>query len=435
MAQLQTRKPTGQTGWPKILVEGGDKSGKSWKVAELSASPKVGRTVVLILGEDESKWDEFAQIPGADFEIVTHDGTWTSMLGQIEAAREEAAKAVANGELPFVFAVDTATAIWEGLKDWATLRARSSKKNRIALAADPDAEIDVSGNYWNDSRRRWRQGLIRNMLTFPGIFVLLARGREVTLYENNQPVAGRKGWSVEGEKDLPFDVNCHIRLSREDRPQLVSMASVKNPIRPGIDRPRRLPDDFTLESFIFEIYGLDPANVVIPQVVEFQQELTPEDVLNEAKDPETTFDRIRWLRGFTAKAFPGVTFTEGRTEIRLLDILTREGNARLEAAKAQGGQAQAQAKPGRQQRQQQEPAATVEQLTAELAKATADLGDWGLRVEEISSADEADAADLEVSKAKEEQLLDEVKASAVHRAIGIKRELISRAAAPVADAA
>lgn len=116
---LQTRKPTGRVGWPVLLVEGGEKSGKSWKLAELSASPKVGRTVVLVLGEDESKWDEFGQIEGARFELALHDGSWTSMMRVLEDAKAEAAKALAAGEPPFVLGIDTVTAVWEGLKDWA----------------------------------------------------------------------------------------------------------------------------------------------------------------------------------------------------------------------------------------------------------------------------------------------------------------------------
>jgi hypothetical protein len=329
---LKTRKPTGRAGWPKILVEGGDKAGKSWSLAMLSASPKVGRTAVLVLGEDETRWDEYGKIPGTRFELVEHDGRWTSIIEAVEEAKTEAAAARDAGELPYVLGIDTMTAVWEGLKDWASLRARGSKKNRAILAEDPDAEIDVTSNYWNDARGRHR-ALMRHLLTFPGIVVLIARGSEVALFQNGQPVANKKTWSVEGEKNLPFDVSAHIRLSRNARPQIISASGVHCQIRPGIDPPKPLPDDWSLESFIFGTLKLDAATAEVRDFTEFRQELTPEQVRDEALDPKTDFKRIRELYAYTNKAFPAVTLMGGTGDDELLlDILKHAGDERLAAA-------------------------------------------------------------------------------------------------------
>jgi hypothetical protein len=327
---LKTRQPTGRAGWPKILVEGTDKAGKSWSLATLSASPKVGRTVVLVLGEDETRWDEYGKIPGARFELAVHDGTWSSIMEAVTEAKAEAAAARDAGQPPFVFGIDTMTAVWEGLKDWATLRARGSKKNKALLAADPDAEIDVTSNYWNDARGRHR-ALMRHLLTFPGIVVLIARGSEVTLFANGQPVANRKTWSVDGEKNLPFDVSTHIRLSREDRPLLVSSSGLHCQIRPGIDPPRRLPDDWSLESVIFDMLKLDAATAEVRDFTSFRQELTPEQVRDEALKPETTFGRIRELYALADRSFPAVE-VDGEP---LLPALKRIGDERRAAASQQ----------------------------------------------------------------------------------------------------
>jgi hypothetical protein len=328
---LNTRKPTGRTGYPKILVEGTDKSGKSWSLAKLSASPKVGQTAVIVLGEDITRWDEYGLISGARFDLVEHDGTWPSLMEAVEDAKEAAAKARDAGELPFVLGIDTMTAVWEGLKDWASLRARGSKKNKALLAADPDAEIDVTSNYWNDARRRHRN-LMRHLLTFPGIVVLIARGSEVTLFENGQPVAGRKTWSVEGEKNLAFDVSCHVRLSRDSRPLLVSASGVQCQIRPGIDPPRRLPDDWSLEGVIFDMLKLDAATAEVREFTEFKQEMTPEQVRDEALDPKTSLDRIRELYRYAFRAFPAVELqSETGDDEPLLKILKRAGDERLAA--------------------------------------------------------------------------------------------------------
>lgn len=336
---LQTRQPTGRAGWPKILVEGGDKSGKSWSLAQLSASPKVGRTVVLALGEDETRWDEYGLIPGARFEIALHDGTWPSIMATVQGAKDEAAKARDAGEPPFVFGFDTVTAEWDGLKDWATWRARNSKKNRALLAQDPNAEIDVTSNYWNDARGRHR-ALMRLLLTFPGIVVLIARGSEVTAFKNGQPESGKKTWSVEGEKNLPFDVSSHVRLSRDSRPLLVSASGVHCQIRPGIDPPRRLPDDWSLESLIFDTFKLDAATAGVGDFVEMQTaDRTPEQIRDEACNPQTTVERIRelWTEARDA-GYAGITLiNETGDEELLLGMVERIGNERRGAPAAQNG--------------------------------------------------------------------------------------------------
>ena len=139
--------------------------------------------------------------------------------------------------------------------------------------------------------------------------VVRETGSEVTLFQNGQPVANRKTWSVDGEKNLPFDVSTHIRLSREDRPLLVSSSGLHCQIRPGIDPPKRLPDDWSLESVIFDMLKLDAATAEVREFTGFRQEMTPEEVRDEALDPKTGFERIRELYAFTERGFPAVELT------------------------------------------------------------------------------------------------------------------------------
>lgn len=334
---LTTREPSRRAGLPRILLDGEGKSGKAWALAELSASPEVGRTVVIAVGENESKWDELGLIPGARFEIAVHDGTWPSVLSAVEAAWGEAEAARDAGEPPFVLGI-TVSPIWEGLKDWRTLRARSSKKALAVLEQDPDACIEVDGSYWDATRARWR-ALMRHVLTFPGIVVLIARGGPVTLYSNGQPVAGQAGWSTEAEKNLTSDASVHIRLSRDARPILVGARGVQCQIRPGIDPPRRLPDDWTLEQVIFGTLQLDPATAQPGVLAEYRQDLTPMQVLAEAKDPATTLERVRALYTYAKRAFPGATvpvpMVNGRVrDVQLLQVLKVEGEERSAAAAA-----------------------------------------------------------------------------------------------------
>ncbi|MFJ7724427.1 hypothetical protein ACIQYM_41155, partial [Rhodococcus erythropolis] len=103
MTELKTRPPSGAVPWPLILIEGGEKAGKSWSIAELSASDKIGRTLWLDLGEGAG--DEYGAIPGARYELIEHDGTWASIMEQVKAARDEAQRAFEAKEKPVVLAV------------------------------------------------------------------------------------------------------------------------------------------------------------------------------------------------------------------------------------------------------------------------------------------------------------------------------------------
>src|SRR5581483_5952032 len=145
---LKTRKPTGVVPWPLILIEGGEKVGKGWSTAVLSASPKVGQTAIIDL--NEGAWDEYGKIPGARFEIAVHDGSWTALIDMVREAKEDAAKAKAKGEPPFVLGIDGMTAEWDLLKEWAATRARTSASNRKKLERDPNAEVMIPMNIWND---------------------------------------------------------------------------------------------------------------------------------------------------------------------------------------------------------------------------------------------------------------------------------------------
>ncbi|WP_219602274.1 AAA family ATPase [Nonomuraea indica] len=253
---IRTRKPTGAVPWPLILLEGGEKAGKSWACAELSASEKVGQTYWLDLNEGAA--DEYGAIPGARYLVVEHDGTWGDIVGQVAEIRKEAARAADAGEPPVVLVIDSMTAEWDLLKDWAANRAKGSKSNRQRIQRDPNAEVQVSMNLWNDATARHRK-LMTMLMTFPGIVIMTARGKEVaSLDAAGRPVEGSKDYKVEGHKNLAFDASVWVRLSREHPPIVVGARSVHAGIKPGVDKPQPMPD-FTLERLIFDALKCDPS--------------------------------------------------------------------------------------------------------------------------------------------------------------------------------
>jgi hypothetical protein len=384
----------------------------------LSASHRVGRTVVLVLGEDVSKWDDFGKIPGARFEIIEHNGSWAEIISAVEDAKDEAAKAIANGEPPFVFTFDTITAEWEGHKDWAAWRARNTQKARERLARDPNVEIDVSGNFWNDARARHRQ-LMSHLLTFPGIVVLIARGSEVTLYRDGKPVANQTTWSVESEKNLPFDVSAHVRMRRKGNAELVSAAGVNSPVRPGDDKPYSLPRGWKLESLVFDILGLDTAKAAAGGVIDMQtSELTPEQILEEARRPDTTFARIKELHAEMGNLrYDGVILANERgQEEQLLDQIVRIGKAKLQA----------------------EQRAAEERASQAREQALAALGpddSWLMPISNLATLADEEALRAEFMDAFGSKPDDDPRKKALLALLNLKRADLSRAAAPAGKAA
>ncbi|MGV9668053.1 AAA family ATPase [Nocardia niigatensis] len=318
---LKTRKPTGVIPWPFILVEGGEKTGKSWCMAELTASDRIGRAFWLDLGEGAA--DEYAAIPGADYEVIEHDGTFRDIYEQLSEVAAIAAQAAQAGEPPVALLIDSMTAEWELLKDMVSERARRSKYAQRLLKDDPDAEIKPAMNLWNDAAERHGQ-LMRLLITFPGVVVATARGKEVAALDNSgKPIPNTKEYKVEGHKNLAFDASAWVRLSRDVAPRVVGVRSVHAGIRPGVDKPIPAPS-FTLEWLIFDLLKCDPATAKPRQYTQ----LTPEQAPAPAPEPNgqsrpSTADRARAaVRKAMDPAAAEALAAELRAEAEAADSLT-----------------------------------------------------------------------------------------------------------------
>jgi hypothetical protein len=231
-----------------LLLEGEEKAGKTYAARKLSGSDKVNRTFVFDVGEVPS--DEYA--PLGRYEIVELGGTWADLEDQLAAARAEPS----DGR-PNVIELDTVTAMWAHLADWVNTRAKNSAKARKILEADPDAEIDAPMNLWNDAKDRWWR-IINAQRAWPGITVLVARGKEVTDVQDGRPVMknGRTQtvYKVEAEKGLPYAVTAQVRMTRTPRrAQLVGASGLHLNLEDGA--PVDLPLENTLEHLIFDMLG------------------------------------------------------------------------------------------------------------------------------------------------------------------------------------
>lgn len=271
MSAIKSRKPTGIVPWPLILIEGGEKAGKSWACAELSASEKVGQTYWLDLGEGSA--DEYGAIPGVRYEVLIHDGTWRSITEQVSAVRDEAERVAKLGEPPVVLVVDPITAEWDLLKDWAGSRARERLRKR-GKAQPEDEELNITTDLWNDANSRHRK-LMTILMTFPGIVVMTARGKEVAAMDDNgRPIQNSREYKVEGQKTLAYDCTVWIRVSRDEEPMVVGCRSVHARIRHGVDKAKRVKD-LTLEKVIFDVLKCNPAEAHTRDLVNPQGDEPP----------------------------------------------------------------------------------------------------------------------------------------------------------------
>ncbi|MFD1145893.1 hypothetical protein [Saccharothrix hoggarensis] len=308
IAARRMRPPTKKVPHPLIVVEGLHGSGKSWCIAEFSASSKVGRVYWLELGA-EGTHDQYGAVPGAKFEIVDHTGDWHDILAAVRDVKEIARLALAAGEPPVVLAFETATAEWEMLSNWADARSRNSDTARLKLQKDPDADITTSHTHWTAAKRRHRK-LMTELLTFPGIVVVTAQSEWGAEFKNNRPVEGAPPiYKVKAEGSLLRDAMVVVRLSNEPRtpPLVTKCRSVQHAVRPGYDDPKPY-EDFSLEDLVFRVLGYEPQDSHVRDI----KELTAGD-LTEDERPEEEVAEERRVEQHRARR-QGAVETGGRRQ-------------------------------------------------------------------------------------------------------------------------
>lgn len=203
---IQTRRPTGRPSWPITLLAGAEKAGKSWACAEASASDLIGRTLWIGIGEDDP--DEYGVIPGADFDIVVHDGTYRSILQAVVDATSEPA-----GEKPTLVVLDSMTRLWElitaDMQVLANVRARAKAEKYKRPVPTEDAQISM--DLWNLAKDRWDH-VFDALRAHQGPVLVTARLEEVTVLDGDGKPTTEKALKVKANKALPYDVGAIVEL-------------------------------------------------------------------------------------------------------------------------------------------------------------------------------------------------------------------------------
>lgn len=199
---ITTRKPTGRTAWPFILLAGVEGGGKTWAAVEATTMPQVHRAFFIELGEGMA--DEYGQVPGADFEIIEHDGTVGMVREAIAWASEQTAPEGKHNLLIF----DSLSELWALLSDNAQAEAnrRATRKGRRV----PEDGAQITMHLWNRATDVW-EGIITQLRRFPGPVIGTARLEQVTLIDNNGQPTRDKDWKIQAQKRLPYRVQVIVQ--------------------------------------------------------------------------------------------------------------------------------------------------------------------------------------------------------------------------------
>ncbi|MER5482630.1 AAA family ATPase [Streptomyces sp. NPDC002812] len=257
-----------------LLLAGTEKSGKSYEAAKFSGSALLGRTFWVQIGEGEGH--HYGAVPGANYELVPHQGTYRDILDAIRWAvwqpRGEDGK-------PNAIVVDSVTILWELLGDEQAIIARRRAAERAAKqktpAPDP-TDFTITTDQWAVAKRRWAQ-VIDALRHHDGPVILCARLDEVTVFDAAGQPTKERFFKVQAEKKLPFEVTGSIHLRGYRRAYLTGIRTLRMNIAPDQSTPY---PGFSLDKLMRDL-GLDelpttPRNYVAPQPEAYIEEYDAE---------------------------------------------------------------------------------------------------------------------------------------------------------------
>lgn len=251
---IQTEPLNGLPSWPIGLLAGVEGSGKTAQAIMASASDLIGRTFMVVCGEDTPH--DYAAIPGQRVEVVRHDGTYRGMLDAVIAAsrqdRVEESK-------PNLIIFDSGTRLWNLLSESAQESAneRARKKNKYV----GEDGADIGRDLWNTATSRWNH-VIEALREHDGPSIITARlDQQSGTDENTGQPTKEKVWKVQGQKMLPYEVGFIIQMRASYPGSENYLAKVKkwgyeHPTKRGKVEYRALDPDFTVDQ-LWRNLGLD----------------------------------------------------------------------------------------------------------------------------------------------------------------------------------
>ncbi|WP_288855658.1 AAA family ATPase [uncultured Corynebacterium sp.] len=240
MQNFTTRKPSCKASFPLMLLAGVEGAGKTWAAIEATGMEQADRAFFIEIGESQA--DAYGAIPGADFDIIQHNGT----LGNIrEAIAWAAAQEPAEGKFNMLI-IDSMTEIWQLLQDNGQEEAnrRARRKGRKV----PEEGVRVSMDIWNQIKATWN-GILQQCRKFHGPVILTSRLELVTAMDDKGNPTRDKFWKVQAEKNLPFHCQVVVQARAPRQWTMTKIVTTKPELQlqPGGEMPF---NDFSVEKLL-----------------------------------------------------------------------------------------------------------------------------------------------------------------------------------------
>lgn len=285
--EFRTRKPTGVQSAPVILLAGIAGAGKTWSAVEMSAMESIDRCFFIEIGEGVA--DVYGKIPGADFEIIEHDGS----IGQIRAAIHWAANQPAAEGKHNALILDSLTEIWDLIKDdaQAAMMQRVHRKGRKLNGAEPKPDMDL----WNRAADT-SDGIMRQLMDFPGPVVATARLDEVTsMGDDGKPVrGGAKEWKIQVQKKVPYRVSAIVEARAPRQWTLTKIVTVSENLRLEEGQEKPLPG-FTVAKLLEGMGAVDMRAASTFQDKSVGDELSDDAVESQNKSDAQRTERAQYV--------------------------------------------------------------------------------------------------------------------------------------------
>lgn len=324
--EFRTRKPTGIQSAPVILLAGIAGGGKTWSAVEMSAMESIDRCFFIEIGEGVA--DVYGKIPGADFEIIEHDGSIGQIRHMIQlAAQQPAAEGKHNALI-----IDSLTEIWDLIKDdaQAAMMQRVQRKGRKLNGAEPKPDMDL----WNRAAET-SDGIMRQLMDFPGPVVATARLDEVTsMGDDGKPVrGGAKEWKIQVQKKVPFRVSAIVEARAPRQWTLTKIVTVSENLRLEEGQEKPLPG-FTVARLLEGMGAVDMRAASTFQAKSVGDELSDDAVEAAEKERKQRAERAHHLNkvasyihqlesaGNVAELEKGVQKFKAENDHELLELCT-----------------------------------------------------------------------------------------------------------------
>ncbi|MDH6449686.1 hypothetical protein M2155_002094 [Streptomyces sp. SAI-119] len=246
LRERKSRRPTGLPNPPMIVLCGPEKCGKSHEAARGTGSDLIGIAFWIEIGGSEGTADYYGRVPGANYEIVPHDGSYQDILDAIRWAVHQPQRVAGK---PNMIVIDNGSNLWDMISDEQALFARRRAVNKAQesrrRAPSLDDPVVVDPDLWNRAKDRWGE-ILWMLRRHAGPVVMIARQEVVTAFENDKPTRNTTR-KIKAEKNLPAAVDAIVEMRGIGDAYLTGVRTLHWDVKPGDTVPF---EDFSIDALL-----------------------------------------------------------------------------------------------------------------------------------------------------------------------------------------